>query len=64
MDLAHAIGAIPIKLHEWNIDAAVWCSYKYLNSGPGCLGGIFVHSVHSESIQPGLKGWFGSDRDA
>jgi len=62
VDLAHAAGSVPVSLHEWNVDAAVWCTYKYLNSGPGCLGGIFMHERNS-AIEPGLKGWHGNSRN-
>ena len=44
-DLAHAVGNIELRLHEWDVDFACWCSYKYLNSGPGSIGGCFVHEV-------------------
>lgn len=45
-DLAHAVGNIPLKLHDWNVDFACWCSYKYLNSGPGAIAGAFLHQMH------------------
>ncbi|WP_456272123.1 kynureninase [Bacillus sp. AK031] len=61
-DLAHSIGAIPHMLHDWNVDFAVWCNYKYLNSGPGGVGGLFVHESHL-GRKPGLAGWFGSKKD-
>lgn len=62
-DLAHAAGNLELNLHEWNVDFAAWCSYKYLNSGPGGIGGIFVHERHSESFDlPRFAGWWGHDK--
>jgi kynureninase len=59
-DLAHAIGNVPLQLHAWGADFAVWCSYKYLNAGPGAVGGIFVHEKHaSDESLPRFAGWFG-----
>ena len=61
-DLAHAVGNIPMQLHDWNVDFACWCSYKYLNSGPGAVGGAFVHGKHSYNASiPRLAGWWGND---
>jgi kynureninase len=63
-DLAHAIGNIPLHLHKDNVDFAVWCSYKYLNSGPGGVAGAFVHERHNNSNLPRLAGWWGHDEKA
>ena len=61
-DLAHAIGNVPLELHNWNVDFAVWCSYKYLNAGPGAVAGAFVHERHATNRElPRLAGWFGND---
>ena len=62
-DLAHAMGNVPLKLHEWGVDFACWCSYKYINSGPGAVGGAFVHEKHHKSDRPRLEGWWGHDKE-
>lgn len=76
-DLAHAAGNVPLQLHDWDVDAAAWCSYKYLNSGPGCIASLFVHSRHTtvasassvnsggaseDGFVPRLGGWWGNDK--
>lgn len=61
-DLAHAVGNVPLQLHAWNVDFACWCSYKYLNSGPGGVGGIYVHEHHNRNPKIfRLGGWWGND---
>lgn len=61
LDLAHAIGNVELKLHDWNIDFATWCSYKYLNSGPGGVSGVFVHNKYAKRPDlPRFAGWWGN----
>tara|TARA_R110002124_G_scaffold188441_2_gene355609 strand:- start:31559 stop:32839 length:1281 start_codon:yes stop_codon:yes gene_type:complete len=63
-DLAHAVGNIPLQLHDWGVDFATWCSYKYLNSGPGNVSGIFVHQKYSNDNQlPRFAGWWGHNEE-
>ncbi|KAH8424514.1 kynureninase [Aspergillus melleus] len=72
-DCAHAAGNVDLRLHDWNVDFAAWCNYKYLNSGPGGMAGIFVHERHGqvdmdradgdgEPFRPRLSGWWGGDK--
>lgn len=63
-DLAHAVGNVPLSLHEWNVDFACWCSYKYLNSGPGAVAGAFIHErFHRDSSIQRLGGWWGYHKE-
>jgi len=63
-DCAHGAGNIPLELHESNCDFAVWCSYKYLNSGPGSLGGVFIHERHAYNDELSrFEGWWGHKKD-
>ncbi|MEO6695139.1 MAG: kynureninase [Ignavibacteria bacterium] len=62
-DLAHATGNLVMELHEWDVDFAVWCNYKYMNGGPGAIGGAFVHERHlNDSAIPKFLGWWGHDK--
>ncbi len=62
-DLAHAAGNLKLQLHDWNLDFACWCSYKYLNSGPGGVAGVFVHERHLKNTElPMFAGWWGHDK--
>ncbi|KAF4550904.1 Kynureninase-like protein 1 [Elsinoe fawcettii] len=68
-DLAHAVGNVPLSLHDWNVDFAAWCNYKYMNCGPGAIGGLYVHSRHSHPKDgaeplPRLAGWWGSSKSS
>ncbi|HKQ48745.1 MAG TPA: kynureninase [Phycisphaerae bacterium] len=62
LDLAHGVGNIPLDLHDWGVDFAVWCNYKYVNAGPGAIGGCFVHEKHGKNTDLlRLAGWWGND---
>lgn len=63
-DLAHGVGNVSLNLHDWGVDFACWCSYKYLNSGPGSVSGIFVHNKHEDNKDlPRFAGWWGHDEN-
>lgn len=62
-DLAHAAGNIKLELHDWNVDFAAWCSYKYMNSGPGNASGCFVHEKHHHADLPRFAGWWGNKKE-
>ena len=65
IDLAHAVGNVPLRLHEWGVDFAAWCSYKYLNSGPGGIAGLFLHERYAHASmadRPFFAGWWGHRR--
>ena len=62
LDCSHSVGAVPHRLHDWGVDWAVWCTYKYLNGGPGSVATIFVHERHHGTL-PATPGWWGSDKE-
>ncbi len=62
-DLAHAAGNVKLDMHNWGVDFAVWCSYKYLNSGPGSVASVFVHEKHHKSDLPRFAGWWGHNKE-
>ena len=63
-DLAHGAGNVKLELHNWGVDFAIWCSYKYLNSGPGSVAGAFVHEKHHNSDLPRFAGWWGHNKES
>uniref|UniRef100_A0A915KV39 Aminotransferase class V domain-containing protein n=1 Tax=Romanomermis culicivorax TaxID=13658 RepID=A0A915KV39_ROMCU len=60
-DMAHAVGNMPLHLHDWGVDFAVWCSYKYVNSSAGGIGAVFLHERHARNDYPKLSGWWSDD---
>ena len=62
-DLAHGAGNLKLELHKWNVDFAAWCTYKYMNSGPGSPGGVFIHERHANWDGPRFAGWWGHDKE-
>ena len=62
-DLAHGAGNLEMNLHDWNVDFAAWCSYKYLCAGPGAPAGIFIHKTHHDWAGPRLTGWWGHNKN-
>ena len=64
LDLAHAVGNVELDLHQWQVDFAVWCTYKYLNGGPGAPGMAFIHEKHFARNLPRFNGWWGNDKDS
>lgn len=63
LDLAHGMGNLPLELHDWDVDFAAWCSYKYLNAGPGATAGVFIHEKHlGQNDIPRFEGWWGHDK--
>jgi len=62
-DLAHAAGNLKLELHDWNVDFAAWCTYKYMNSGPGSPGGVFIHERHENWHGPRFAGWWGHNKE-
>ena len=62
-DLAHAAGNLKLDLHNWNVDFAAWCTYKYMNSGPGSPGGVFIHEMHGNWEGPRFAGWWGHHKE-
>ncbi|MGC6490074.1 MAG: kynureninase [Flavobacteriales bacterium] len=64
LDLAHGVGNISLSLHDWDVDFAAWCTYKYLNSGPGGISGVFIHEKHAKNFSlPRFSGWWGHDEE-